>query len=76
MGQRQRRHVRVPAQSMDLSPDARKVMEELRERFVAALFPNPCCWPISMAEVGGAGVLTTHSQDVTDRGRRRGGRKQ
>jgi hypothetical protein len=37
---------------MDLSPDARTMMEALRERFVAAGFPNPWYWPIDAAEVG------------------------
>jgi hypothetical protein len=39
---------------MDLTPDARKAMEELRERFVAAGFPNPWSWPIGRADVGDA----------------------
>ena len=37
---------------MELSPQARKAMEELRERFVAAGFPNPWSWPIAAAERG------------------------
>jgi hypothetical protein len=40
-------------ETMDLSADARKVMEELRERFVAAGFPNPWYWPIDAAALGG-----------------------
>jgi hypothetical protein len=36
-----------------LSADVRKAMEELRERFVAAGFPNPWYWPISAHEIGG-----------------------
>jgi len=39
---------------MDLSLAARKAMEELRERFVAAGFPNVWSWPISTSEVGDA----------------------
>jgi hypothetical protein len=37
---------------MDLSAGAQKVMEEVRERFAAAGFPNPWTWPISAADLG------------------------
>jgi hypothetical protein len=37
---------------MDLSAEARTAMAELRERFVAAGFPNPWSWPIPPADVG------------------------
>jgi hypothetical protein len=39
----------------NLSPEARRVMEDLRERFVAAGFPNPWYWPIAATDVGDAG---------------------
>jgi hypothetical protein len=37
---------------MDLSAGAQKVMEEVRERFAAAGFPNPWTWPISATDLG------------------------
>jgi hypothetical protein len=39
---------------MDLTPRAQKVMEELRERFAVAGFPNPWSWPIAARDVGDA----------------------
>jgi hypothetical protein len=38
---------------MELTVQARRVMEALGDRFVSAGFPNPWLWPITVDELGG-----------------------